>query len=132
MNGRKIGFWLTTLFVAVPGVMAAFAYMTGGMDEAMQHLGYPLYFATILGVWKILGAVALLSPNFAAWVPKVKDFAYAGWFFVFSGAIVSHLAVGDGAGGSMAPALMLVSLIASYNLRDAGFAPSAKQVPAAA
>jgi len=54
-------------------------------------LGYPVYLVTILGVWKILGVVALLIPKF----PLLKEWAYAGSFFIMSGAIFSHIAVGD-------------------------------------
>ena len=57
----------------------------------MTHLGYPVYFLTILGVWKILGVVAVLIPKF----PLLKEWAYAGFFFVMSGAVFSHIAVGD-------------------------------------
>jgi len=60
--------------------------------DMMAHLGYPLYFLTILGAWKILGAVAVLVPKF----PLLKEWAYAGFFFAMSGAIFSHLANGDG------------------------------------
>jgi len=61
--------------------------------DMMTHLGYPLYFLTILGIWKILGVVGVLIPKF----PLLKEWAYAGFFFAMSGAVFSHLATGDGA-----------------------------------
>jgi hypothetical protein len=56
--------------------------------DMMTHLGYPLYFLTILGVWKMLGVVTVLIPKF----PLLKEWAYAGFFFAMSGAVFSHLA----------------------------------------
>lgn len=59
--------------------------------EMMAHLGYPGYFTELLGVWYVLGGVALLTQRF----PRLKEWAYAGATFVYTGAIVSHLAVHD-------------------------------------
>jgi len=56
------------------------------------HLGYPAYLLIILGAWKVAGAVAILIPRF----PRLKEWAYAGAFFSYTGALASHLAVGDG------------------------------------
>src|SRR5690606_34658724 len=72
--------------------------------DMMTHLGYPLYFLTLLGIWKILGVVAVLIPKF----PLVKEWAYAGFFFAMSGAIFSHLACGDGAKEFFGPVLLLI------------------------
>jgi hypothetical protein len=57
------------------------------------HLGYPLYFVTILGFWKVLGAMALLAPRF----PRLKEWAYAGTFFEMTGAAASHAMSGNAA-----------------------------------
>jgi hypothetical protein len=57
----------------------------------MQHLGYGVYFLTILGVWKILGVAALLIPRF----PLLQEWAFAGFVFAMTGAVFSHIAVGD-------------------------------------
>ena len=56
--------------------------------EGMEALGYPAYFVTIIGVWKVLGSVALLAPGF----PRLKEWAYAGIFFNMTGACASHIA----------------------------------------
>ena len=53
--------------------------------EGIVHLGYPLYFITIIGFWKVLGAITLLAPGF----PRLKEWAYAGIFFDLTGAAAS-------------------------------------------
>jgi hypothetical protein len=70
---------------------------------------------TLLGVWKILGAAAVLIPKF----PLVKEWAYAGFFFVMSGAVFSHLAVGDGAMEFFGPVLLLILTFVSWYFRPA-------------
>ena len=74
--------------------------------DAMVHFGYPFYFLTIIGVWKLLGVVALLVPKY----PLVKEWAYAGFFFTMSGALFSHISVGDPV-AQMIPAVLLLTLI---------------------
>ncbi len=117
MNLKKALYWLATLVVA-------FAMIAGGsadfllldpVKEAMDHLGYPYYFARLIGVWKVLGGIAIVVPGF----PKLKEWAYAGIFFDLTGAFVSHLSVGDGAGDFMPPVVIAVLLVVSYTLRDA-------------
>jgi uncharacterized membrane protein YphA (DoxX/SURF4 family) len=54
----------------------------------ITHLGYPVYLLTLLAAWKIFGVVAILIPKF----PLLKEWAYAGFFFIMSGAIFSHIA----------------------------------------
>lgn len=81
----------------------------------MERLGYPLYFLSILGIWKLLGVVTVLIPKF----PVVKEWAYAGFFFTASGAIFSHLAVGDAAAELFGPGLLLVLTVVSWYFRPA-------------
>jgi uncharacterized membrane protein YphA (DoxX/SURF4 family) len=81
--------------------------------EMMAKLGYPAYFLTLLGIWKILGVIAVLIPKF----PIVKEWAYAGFFFAMSGAIFSHLAMGDGAKELFGPVLLLILTIISWYFR---------------
>jgi hypothetical protein len=73
--------------------------------DGIRHLGYPVYLLTIIVVWKILGVIALLAPKF----PLVKEWAYAGFFFIMSGAVFSHIAVGD-ATVELIPSLLLLTL----------------------
>ena len=85
----------------------------GGVDMIMQ-LGYPVYFLTILGVWKILGTITILVPKF----PLMKEWAYAGFFFAMSGAIFSHTA--SGSTNEIFPSLLLLILtIISWKFRPA-------------
>jgi uncharacterized membrane protein YphA (DoxX/SURF4 family) len=90
------------------GVVQLFKGKTGqGGIDMITHLGYPVYLLTILGVWKILGAAAVLIPKF----PLLKEWAYAGFFFVISGAIFSHIALHDSI-SEIFPALLLLILTA--------------------
>ena len=79
----------------------------------ITHLGYPIYFLTILGIWKILGVVAVLIPKF----PLLKEWAYAGFLFVMSGAIISHIAVGDSMSEIFPSLLLLILTVVSWYFR---------------
>lgn len=115
MEPKTIGYWATTgLFaLAITGAGIADVMLTPDMAAAMEHLGYPGYFARILGTWKILGALALVAPAF----PRLKEWAYAGFFFNLTGAAISHLAVGDGLAGAAPPLVLGLLATASYLLR---------------
>jgi DoxX-like family len=76
-------------------------------------LGYPSYLMTILGVWYTLAGLALVAPR----LPRLKEWAYAGLLFNYTGAAVSHLIVGDGAGGLVAPIIFTGLTIASWAMR---------------
>jgi uncharacterized membrane protein YphA (DoxX/SURF4 family) len=84
--------------------------------DMMTRLGYPLYLLTILGIWKILGVIAMLVPRF----PLVKEWVYAGFFFAMSGAIISHIAVGDSATALFGPTLLIALTVVSWYFRPAG------------
>ena len=103
---NKIIYWISTLWLALGMVSTGVVQLIKTEDEIIRitHLGFPVYFLTILGVSKILGTVAVLVPNF----PRLKEWAYAGFFFAMSGAIFSHIAAG--AAGEIFPALLLLSL----------------------
>jgi uncharacterized membrane protein YphA (DoxX/SURF4 family) len=80
----------------------------------VDHLGYPTYFLVILGVWKLLGAVALLAPRF----PRLKEWAYAGAVFNYTGAFASNLAAGQPDAGTLVFLIVLTGLVAaSWTLR---------------
>jgi hypothetical protein len=119
MKTKSIAYWTTTILVALP-------IGSGGVSQVMQYranphgvvpeLGYPLYFFAILGVWKALGAIAILAPRF----PRLKEWAYAGIFFDLTGAAVSCAAVGGyGAYGFhvIAPLILTGFTVASWALR---------------
>jgi hypothetical protein len=86
----------------------------GGVDM-ITHLGYPVYLLTLLAVWKILGVVALLIPK----NPLLKEWAYAGFFFIMSGAIFSHVALSDGMNEIFPALLLLILTMVSWYFRPA-------------
>lgn len=112
MNGKSIAYWGSTGMVSLAMLGSGGMYLSGGMDADMAKLGYPAHFITILGVWKLLVAPALLSPGFAT----VKQWCYAGLFFTFTGAAIAHAAVGDGIAHIMPPLVMLAIAAVSYQL----------------
>jgi hypothetical protein len=106
---NKTIYWATTGFLAFGMLAQAFAqifHAKGYVDMIIVHLGYPSYFLNIIGVWKILGVIAILIPRYKL----VKEWAYAGFFFVMSGAVFSHIASGDSM-KEIVPALVLLILI---------------------
>ena len=121
-SGRpvKIIYWIATLWLALgmlsTGLVQLFKAKEGqGGVDMITHLGYPVYLLTLLAVWKILGVITLLIPKY----PLLKEWAYAGFFFIMSGAIFSHIAIGDGI-NEILPALLLLILAAvSWYFRPA-------------
>jgi len=115
VKSKAIGYWVTTGIIAL-------LIGSGGIMQVMRRpdavagiarLGYPLYFVVLLGVWKLLGALAILAPR----LPRLKEWAYAGIFFDLTGASVSHAASGSSAGNVLGPAIFAVVAIASWVLR---------------
>jgi hypothetical protein len=116
-NWRTIAFWATT-FVVVFELAAGSVWNLMRIEwirVQLDHLGYPLYFAYILGVWHVAGAAAIVAPGF----PRLKEWAYAGAFFNWSGAVASHLLAGDGVEAWLTPLVFLMFGIASWALRSA-------------
>ena len=90
-------------------------FHTKGFVDIIVPLGYPLYFLYILGIWKILGVIAILIPKFGL----LKEWAYAGFFFAMSGAVFSHTASGDSM-SEIAPSLiLLIMTVVSWYFRPA-------------
>lgn len=114
---NKIIYWIATIWLSLGMTSTAIVQLMKMKEEAemMGRLGYPLYFLTILGTWKILGVIAVLVPKF----PLVKEWAYAGFFIAMSGAVFSHLAVGDPAKELFGPVLLLVLTAVSWYFRPA-------------
>lgn len=112
---NKIIYWAATVWLALGMVSTAIVQLIRTQEETvmMQELGYPLYILTMIGVWKMLGTIAVLAPG----LPLIKEWAYAGFFFLMSGAIVSHMAVGDKAITCFGPILLLALTIVSWYFR---------------
>lgn len=115
MNTRTLAYWTTTgLFTVALGASGLMTLTRQApMVAGYEHLGYPLYLMTILGVWKLLGVAALASPR----LPRLKEWAYAGFTFNLTGAVASHLATGDAPAQIVAPVVLLGLLAASWSLR---------------
>jgi uncharacterized membrane protein YphA (DoxX/SURF4 family) len=115
MNMKKFLFWITTAWVA--GIMT----ITGGLSvahakpmmEGFAHLGYPVYFANLLGIAKLFGVSALLAPGLA----RIKEWAYSGFAIVIISASYSHLNSGDGL-KALEPLATLAALAVSYWARS--------------
>jgi len=119
MEKRKlIIYWIATGLLAFGMFASALQQLfhTKEMVDMIVPLGYPLYFLCILGTWKILGVIAILIPRFKL----LKEWAYAGFFFVMTGALVSHLASGDvSVKGIIGPLMQTVFIISSWYFRPA-------------
>ena len=119
-KSHKIIYWIATLWLSLGMVATGVAQVLkmkagqGALDQ-ITHLGYPVYLLTILGIWKLLGVGAVLMPKF----PLVKEWAYAGFFFVTTGAIASHLISGDPVTAILPALLLLVLTLVSWYFRPA-------------
>lgn len=112
MKKIKILFWVPTIIIFLfEGVLVAFTSHTKFAIEGITHLGYPVYFATILSVFKVLGALVLIIPKIPA---RIKEWAYAGFGIDFICASISITMV-DGLGfGAIFPLIFLGLLALSY------------------
>jgi uncharacterized membrane protein YphA (DoxX/SURF4 family) len=90
---KMITYWIVTGLLAL-------VFINGGLNDVFKQdpyygillkMGYPGFVAILLGIWKVLGAIVLLIPGFKL----IKEWAYAGFFFLLTGAIISHLQIGD-------------------------------------
>jgi len=115
---KTIGYWVCTGLVAFFMLSGGVADLLhpAGVVEGMVKLGYPPYFMTILGAWKVLGGATILAPRF----PLVKEWAYAGIIFDLTGASASHIATGDNIGHIVAPLVIAAITSASWWLRPEG------------
>jgi len=115
---NKIIYWVATVLLAF-GMLASGLQQilrTKAMIDLVTPLGYPVYFLTIIGIWKILGVIAILIPRFKLF----KEWAYAGFFFTMTGALISHLAVGDnGIKEIIGPVMQTIFIILSWYFRPA-------------
>ncbi len=109
---RKTIFWVLTGLLAVSMLFSAYGGLQPDGIKALVDLGYPAYFATIIAVAKILGAIALVYRR----CPTLTEWAYAGFAFDFIGAGWSMVAAGAGWGSALFVLPFLVVLFASYRL----------------
>ena len=111
----KIIYWIATIFLSFGMLAGGIQQLLqiGGYVEIITHLGYPQYLLSILGVWKILGVIAILLPKFSL----LKEWAYAGFFFAMSGAAVSHFAVGQPVTEALPSLILLLVIVLSWYFR---------------
>lgn len=114
-TARSAAYWTATILIALAMLSGGAAYLLRADVplRGMADLGYPAYFVTILGAWKVLGGLALLLPRF----PLLKEWAYAGIAFNLLGAAFSHAAVGDPVAKVIVPLVLLAIAAASWALR---------------
>lgn len=115
---NKIIYWIATIWLALgmvsTGAVQLFKAKEGqGGADMLTHLGYPVYLLTILGIFKVFGVIAVLIPKF----PLLKEWAYAGFFFVMTGAIFSHIASGDSIKEMFPAFLLLILTVVSWYFR---------------
>jgi DoxX-like family len=120
---RKIAYWGATGLVGIVTLFAAFNYLTTAPEavENFRHVGYPQQLRVLLGIGKLAGAIVLLLPR----LPTLKEWAYAGFTFMWIAATVAHYLAQDGL--FLMPVALLGSLAVSYVTRPAnrrGFAKS--------
>lgn len=112
---NKIIYWITTGFLSF-GMLAGGVQQLlqiGGYVDIVSQLGYPVYMLSILGAWKILGVIAILTPKF----PLVKEWAYAGFFFAMSGAAASHISAGQPFTEAIPSLILLTVTVLSWYFR---------------
>jgi len=118
---KKIVYWIFTIWMALGMVSTGAVQLmrskegAGGLDS-VSRLGYPAYLLTVLGIWKILGTIAVLIPKF----PILKEWAYAGFFFLMSGAVISHIFAGSPPVETLPSVLLLVLTMISWYTRPPG------------
>jgi len=106
--------YCSIIFCIFSGGLAQ-ALLVKGVVQGFKPLGYPQYFISLIGIWKVLGVIAILIPKFKL----LKEWAYAGIFFTMSGAVISHIASGDVSVQIIAPVLLAIFTVLSWYLRPA-------------
>jgi len=117
-KSHKIIYWIATIWLSLGMLSTGLVQILQLKEESkfMLDLGFPTYFMILLGVWKIPGVIVLLLPK----LPLLKEWAYAGFFFTLSGAIVSHMASGDPVSDMFPALLLLILTILSWYFRPVG------------
>lgn len=123
-TARSAGYWPATILIALAMLSGGAAYLLRADTplRGIADLGYPAYFVAVLGIWKVLGGLALLVPRF----PLLKEWAYAGITFNLTGAAFSHAAVSDPGPKVIVPLVLLAITAVSWALR-----PSSRRLGAA-
>ncbi|WP_428742943.1 DoxX family protein [Tenacibaculum sp.] len=115
MKRNKIIYWTVTIFLSIGMLAGGVQQMLqiGGYNDIVKQLGYPQYLLSILGVWKILGVIAILIPK----SPLLKEWAYAGFFFAMSGAAISHFVISKSLTDALPSLILLIVIFLSWYFR---------------
>jgi hypothetical protein len=126
---RNIAYWGATGLITIVPLLAAFSYLTATPTavENFHHVGYPQQLRVLLGIAKLAGAIVLLLPR----LPRLKEWAYAGFTFMWIAASVAHYLAGDGP-LFLLPLALIGSLAVSYLTRPATRRISAEVMPVVA
>jgi hypothetical protein len=118
---NKIIYWIATIWLSLGMLSTGIVQLLQIEKEIayIMELGYPAYFLILLGTWKILGVVAILLPKLSL----LKEWAYAGFFFAMSGAIFSHIAIGNPVSKTLPPLLLLALTLISWHFRPTSRKP---------
>lgn len=117
MKRNKSIYWIATIWLCLGMLSSAIVQLLRTKEEValFMHLGYPLYFLTVLAILKFIGVIILFVPKFLL----LKEWAYAGFFFTMSGAVISHLVSGDSMSETFPAVLLLVLTFVSWYFRPA-------------
>ncbi|MDM5358104.1 DoxX family protein [Peribacillus sp. ACCC06369] len=123
-RGKMIAYWSVTLLLAAAVMLSGIGQLMqyGGNIELVTNLGYPLYVLTILGIWKVLGAIALVVPG----VPRLKEWVHAGIFFLMTGAAISHAFANDY--GDYGFSIILPLSYAALNIASWALRPNSRKL----
>jgi hypothetical protein len=120
-RAASVAYWICTALTAFFFVSGGLAYAVGVPDvvDGVVQLGFPLYFVRMLGVWKVLGGLAIVVPGF----PRLKEWAYAGILFDLTGASFASAVMGASIGAEwwhvLAPLTVAAIMVGSWALRPA-------------
>ena len=124
MTMKRVAYWVCTglvvFFIGSGGL--AYARQVPDVVQGVVALGFPVHFIVLLGVWKVLGSIAILVPGF----PLIKEWAYAGIMFDLTGAAAASIATGGEWWHVAAPLSIAVLVAASWALR-----PASRRLPGA-
>ena len=114
-KSKIIVYWISTILLSFGMLGSGISQIlhVKEMNERITHTGYPLYFMYIIGIWKVLGVIAILIPGFKL----LKEWAYAGFFFLMTGALASHLFLGDAGQAIFGPLFQTIFVLLSWYFR---------------
>jgi len=110
MKRTHIAYWILTALFSAFMFFSSYGGITLQPDALAlmhDHLGYPSYFIRLISVAKLMGAIAILLPMVP---PRVKEWAYFGFFIDLVVGTISFMAVGDPL-SSWAPMLLFIALL---------------------